>query len=194
EDGNCDEFNLRVVGILCAKDLPPQLEPLIRKAYKKQFLNQSIQITGLSDETFKNAMQGIAIIHRHMSRSFKDGAMQSWAPSDFDGHPAIDVTTRFFNHSKAPGGTISIPFDTNIDPKGILSKLVDDKWVHTPDNTVDYCQFIQKEDEKFKYIKCNPAIFRIGDIVEVEVGFIAIPIASSQVRLGLVLRSLTALD
>ncbi|TFK51926.1 hypothetical protein OE88DRAFT_1612848, partial [Heliocybe sulcata] len=195
EDNSYEEFNLRVVGILQAKDLPPQIEPInFRQAYQKQYLAQSITISGLSAEIFSKALKGITVIHRHMSRFFKDGAMQAWAPSDLQGHPAINIKSRYFSSTRDLGNPSSIPFDKRLDPNGILTNLVDDKWVHTQDNVVDYCQAKETEDGSIRYVKCDPSIFRIGDIVEVDIGFIAIPISSNQMRMGLVLRSLTVLE
>ncbi|TFK45248.1 hypothetical protein OE88DRAFT_1640182, partial [Heliocybe sulcata] len=195
EDGSYEEFNLRAVGMLCAKDLPPQLEPInFKHAYKKQFLTQSVKISGLSSEPFQRILQGIAVIHQHMSRSFKDGTMQDWTPSEFQGHPTIDVASRYFTPTRDLGISLRVPFDSHVDLKKILTKLVDDKWVHTPDNVVEYCQVIRNEGGKLKYVNCDPAVFRIGDIVEVDIGFIAIPIASNQVRLSLMLCSLSLLD
>ncbi|TFK53315.1 hypothetical protein OE88DRAFT_1603193, partial [Heliocybe sulcata] len=181
------EVNMRIVGVLCGKDLPPHL----RQPYKKQYLQQYVQLTGFSCLSWKDVISGLNIIHQHMSRMFKDGVMHDWLASEFQEHVALDISSQYFTQKKSVNSSSSIPFNAQVDPKGILTKLIDDGWIHTADNTVGYYQTTETGNEKC--IKANPAMFRIGDIVEADVGFIAIP-QDGHYRMGLVLRELTLVN
>lgn len=46
----------------------------------------------------------------------------------------------------------------------------------------------------FSFVTAPPHIFQTGDIVEVQISFIGIPLKERKVKLGMVLRSVTLLD
>ncbi|KZT23616.1 hypothetical protein NEOLEDRAFT_1069191, partial [Neolentinus lepideus HHB14362 ss-1] len=193
-----EEVILRVQGILCIKDLPPQLDPIYIKQnqnYRKAFLRQSIRLTGFSDKMFQRNVDGIQYISRHLSRLFKEGSVTEWQPSDFDGHQALDISNRYFMTRKHNSTDLDVPFAATVDPHGFLEKLTDNQWTHTDDNKVTYHQMIQERDQ-FKYITADPAIFRLGDIVEAEISIFVLSQGQgpNQHRVTLVLRSLTLLD
>ena len=53
-------------------------------------------------------------------------------------YPALDIETRYFtSHIDNPVGP-SAPFDSLVDPKGILASIVIDKYFYEPDNIVLY--------------------------------------------------------
>lgn len=58
--------------------------------------------------------------------------------NNFLEHPALDIGTRYFTSRKDDLMGRSAPFDSSVDPKGILESIVDDKYFYGPDNMVLY--------------------------------------------------------
>ncbi|TFK48422.1 hypothetical protein OE88DRAFT_1647017 [Heliocybe sulcata] len=168
-------------------------EEVSMRTHKKQYLKQSVQLTGLSTETWESVTEGISIIHRHMSRSFKDGMMLPWMHSEYQGYTCMDIPCRYFTAQRHLDPSSGIAFDKQVDPRGVLTRLQDDTWFHTADNVVNYYSVTEIGDQNAMYTRVNPAIFRIGDIVEVELAFMAIPTGDS-CKLGLLLRAVALLD
>ncbi|EPQ50468.1 hypothetical protein GLOTRDRAFT_50439, partial [Gloeophyllum trabeum ATCC 11539] len=193
-----EEVILRIQGILSAKDLPPQIEPIYirpNQNRRKAYLRQSIRLTGFSSQTFQRNVDAVQYLSRHVSRFFKEGIVSEWQPSNTDGHPTLEISNRYFSARKHNQADIDVPFSDLVDPEGILRKLSDDRWVHTDDNDVTYYRVVEEEG-KLTYLNADPAIFRPGDIVEAETSVLVLPQngQSGRFRVALVLRSLTLMD
>ncbi|TFK45200.1 hypothetical protein OE88DRAFT_1611020, partial [Heliocybe sulcata] len=201
-NGTYKEIVLHVNGVLCGKDLPPQLEDLRfrpNQTFHKGYLKQSVRLTGYSHPTFQAALDGLSAIANHISRSFKEGVLVPWSPSEFDGHPTIEIGNNFFAARKFVPTEPDVPFDAKVDPRGILAQLKDAQYIHTEDNRVTFWELQEDPasaivlDTICRYSSADPAIFRDGDIVEAEFSIFAIP-QNRRYRVALVLRLLTLVD
>ena len=105
-----------------------------------------------------------------------------------------------------------IPISPLVDPHGILENLKKDAFLHGEENQVYYYRVNENTSRGIKrYEKhvwdleitmlikksvetVNPQIFRVGDIVEAQVSFIAVPLKDNKHKMIVVLRSIALLD
>ncbi|KAF8884440.1 hypothetical protein CPB84DRAFT_1750427 [Gymnopilus junonius] len=65
--------------------------------------------------------------------------LKEWHGTMFGASQAFETGARYFSRVTATmDRTMSIPFGDLVDPEGILERLVDDTYIHGPDNHVDY--------------------------------------------------------
>ncbi|KAF8226541.1 hypothetical protein L208DRAFT_1442303 [Tricholoma matsutake] len=99
-------------------------------------------------------------------------------------------------------GLQSTPFMAGVDSHSILEEMLSNKekaYTHTEDNKVFYYKSSKDVDGGQRFDQCGPQIFRRGDIVEVQVSFVAVPIRSGSPtklrrKMLVVLRSIALLD
>ncbi|KAF8239218.1 hypothetical protein L208DRAFT_1386463, partial [Tricholoma matsutake] len=100
-------------------------------------------------------------------------------------------------------GLQSTPFMAGVDSHGILEEMLSSKgekaYTHTEDNKVFYYKSSKDADGGQKFDQCGPHIFCRGDIVEVQVSFMAVPIRSGSPtklrrKMLVVLQSIALLD
>ncbi|KAJ7587639.1 hypothetical protein C8J56DRAFT_1050881 [Mycena floridula] len=190
-----EEVVLRFCGILASKHLPP-IQNQVRLPIKA---SQSIAITGLDSKQFENTIMCISEICEHFDRSFPDNAMARWMPNKLDNsnYDLVQVSNRYFTKKQDANPEDKIPISTEIDPHNYLTRAAGQELVHTADNIVDYFQIHEKEltdNIEIEYMALNPIQFRVGDVVEVQMSFAAIPNGKDKYRILLLLRGLTLLD
>jgi hypothetical protein len=155
EDSEIEEVVLRVQGIVCNRELPPIRRPFKvyvfnipavantysyhnRQPNRRPYLRQSVMLTGLSSPKFNDAIQSIRAIEDIFRRRAVDGNMEVWVPSNFQGHPSIDVGNRYFTPRQHALQDRQTSFTAAIDPDNILSEGMGEEFVHTEDNEVEY--------------------------------------------------------
>ncbi|KDR84705.1 hypothetical protein GALMADRAFT_53198, partial [Galerina marginata CBS 339.88] len=193
---DAEEVVLRVQGVLSQKSLPPISQPFNIEPKQRHFMRQSVTLTGLGSTLFSQAIQNAQDIHQIFSRTFPQGALEDWNSALFEGHPAIDMNNRFFTLRKQAITDEILPFSNEVDPHGILAAAmgIDDQFVHTTENEVEYYELINDPDQEIKYQQINPIKFRCGDIVEAQLSFICIKMKNERYRMLTVLRAITILD
>jgi hypothetical protein len=97
-----------------------------------------MMLTGLSSPKFNDAIQSMRAIEDIFRRQAVDGNMEVWVPSNFQGHPSIDVGNRYFTPRQHALQDRQISFSSTIDPDSILSEAMGEEFVHTEDNEVEY--------------------------------------------------------
>jgi hypothetical protein len=105
---------------------------------RKCFLRQGVSLIGADSLGFESAVESITGIHAAFSRQFKEGQLNNWQPSSSWNQPGIVANNRYLTLAKDTMPHDIIPFSAIEDPKGILNKYVDDTYVHTSDNVVQY--------------------------------------------------------
>jgi hypothetical protein len=83
-------------------------------------------------------MENIQRLSQILSRQVPEGNMDLFQHSNFLEHPALDIGTRYFTSRRDDLMGRSAPFDSYVDPKGILASIVDDKYFYGSDNIVLY--------------------------------------------------------
>lgn len=115
---------------------------------KPVILSQKITITGLGASSFTEAMSALREVSLTAEREFKQGTLERWEPSTFNGFEAMESTNRYFRRVREGDGEEALTFVREIDPKGVLQRLVRPDLVHTEENVVRY--FRGRIDEEGK--------------------------------------------
>ncbi|KAF9464019.1 hypothetical protein BDZ94DRAFT_1356192, partial [Collybia nuda] len=187
------ESVVRFQGILCDKQLPPITktgEATLRK--QKRHIRQAVTITGLSTPTFQQGIDNIAYLYMMFSNQFPDGKMEIWQPSSFNGHVALDAHARYLTERRLAPQEQHIEYAIGVDPHGALADLQGHDFIHGPDNYVEY--LAMQHISLTRYSPTNPINFRVGDIVEVQLAFMAVPIKDQRYKMLVSLRGITLLD
>ncbi|KAF8231810.1 hypothetical protein L208DRAFT_1467313, partial [Tricholoma matsutake] len=111
-----------------------------------------------------------------------------WVLTESHG-PSLEVSNCYFTPAKLGLRLESIPFQENIDPSGLLTKMLASlgaQCTHTEDNEVEF-------------EVCHPQSFRQGDIVELQLSFVVVPLKEDstkgkQYKMLVVLQSMALLD
>ncbi|KAF8224322.1 hypothetical protein L208DRAFT_1075604, partial [Tricholoma matsutake] len=185
-----------------------------------KYLRQSVTIGGLGTELFNHAANASLEIHRLFDRAFAKGVLENLEVGNVD-RPAIITSNRYLTPAKDVPGLQSTPFMVGVDSHGVLEEILSNKgkkaYTHTEDNKVFYYKSSKDADGGSIYFaqpptthsdvntchnrfdQCRPHIFHRGDIIEVQVSFVAVPIRSGSPtklrrKMLVVLRSITLLD
>ncbi|KAF8230826.1 hypothetical protein L208DRAFT_1279824 [Tricholoma matsutake] len=119
-------------------------------------------------------------------RSFAHGELNSWTLTSVN-DPSLDALNHYFMPIKDSLCLESIPFQENIDPHGVLAKMLAApgvQCIHTEENEVEYCRGFRQLDGQYKYVfeSCGPQTFRKGDIVEIQFSFMVVPIRPDPIK------------
>ncbi|KAF8222891.1 hypothetical protein L208DRAFT_1319926, partial [Tricholoma matsutake] len=95
----------------------------------------------------------------------------------------IDVSNHYLTPIRDAQDVESIPFDKGIDPHGILQDMARGdgsySYIHTEDNQ-DIILFKQTKTyirlAMFRFDACEPQMFHIGDIVQLQLSFVTVPV------------------
>ncbi|KAF8068805.1 hypothetical protein FPV67DRAFT_1414586, partial [Lyophyllum atratum] len=153
-----------------------------------RYLRQRISISGLGAASFEAAMQSASEVYGLFDREFVDGALESFATSDRSGEDTLDASNRYFTSGRDALPDEGVPFSKDVDPKGILQAMTGEGYVHTEDNEVLYFH------RRIRHEPLRPQAFRIGDIVEIQVSFIVVPMKGERYKMMTVLRSIALID
>ncbi len=105
---------------------------------KLRFLSQSVTITGVGSELFKESMEALKDLRQRGERDFKQGQLEEWRPEQFQGDDAVELSNRYFTTRNRAVYQTSVPITHVIDPNGVLRRVAGDNMVHTEDNVVKY--------------------------------------------------------
>jgi hypothetical protein len=138
--------------------------------------------------------------------------MEEWGPGTYQGSPTIDMANRYFTDRHDMGNEAPVSFQPDVDPRCILQNAMGDQFVHLEENEVYYYESFYNNGSPrqvltqsnvgchriwslvYSYRTINPMRFRIGDIVEAQISFIAIPLKNRQYKMLVVLRAITLID
>ncbi|KAK0502615.1 hypothetical protein EDD18DRAFT_1065268 [Armillaria luteobubalina] len=101
-------------------------------------LLQSVTLTGLGCVALDETIATLQEIRLTGEREFKNGMLEKWTPSMYQGFPVFLISNRYFQMAKEGGQYKAIEFHKDIDPVGILQWLGKTDMAHTKDNEVQY--------------------------------------------------------
>ncbi|KAF9456305.1 hypothetical protein BDZ94DRAFT_1241627, partial [Collybia nuda] len=161
-----------------------------------QFLKQGVTITGEGTPTFNDSIRAATEIYGFFDRCFPEGTMESWSCADelSNERDAIHASNRYLTPKMEASRAKHQAFGKSVDPKGILESMTKEGYIHTEDNVVQYSRRRVQPDGKFIYKDIGPQAFRIGDIVEIQVSFVVVPLKEERVKMITVLRCITLLE
>ncbi|KAJ7086953.1 hypothetical protein C8R44DRAFT_900920 [Mycena epipterygia] len=190
-----DEVVFRIQGIVMKNELVPKgaNNCSTRKAI---YLSQYVEICGINTATFEACIANILDVHQKFGQHLA-------------GTPMCDLVTRlsadgvvfsagnrlFTRRSEAPTEQDN-SFEPGVDPVQRFAKLKGTELIHAPENMVKYyrlkgnAQWVNNHD---KYQTIAPGTFQPGDIVEMQVAFIAI-MSEKKITITKRLQALTLLD
>jgi len=150
-------------------------------------LRQGVTLSGLGSPTFESALQAIKAIHSRFDRQFEEGVLEVWAehePGETE-TDSIGLWNRYLTPAREAEGTQAAPFLPGVDPKGILRGMAQEDstcfYAHTEDNQVHY--YATRRDEDGHLVCVSPQMFRVGDVVEAQVAFMAIPVKGQKCKM-----------
>ncbi|EIM79096.1 uncharacterized protein STEHIDRAFT_116800 [Stereum hirsutum FP-91666 SS1] len=186
-----------VQGVLWDFTLPPILAKtdLPRRV---QFAKQSVVIHGWGNKHFVEDRQAIEAIHQKMSANYKEGTLKPWDglnTTDSD-MTSKEYSNRYFTPIQHANGELSIPFGSNVDPYQHLSRAATSNMVHLSTNEVGYYQYIPIHRRKTGFVCFNPAQFRAGQLVQIQIAFKTVPSGGKTIQHRLIcqLKSIAMLD
>ncbi|KAJ3567445.1 hypothetical protein NP233_g6359 [Leucocoprinus birnbaumii] len=161
-----EEVVVRMFGIVSVRATPPFLRRFNERNPPREYLKQSIVVTGLGDELFQDQLLALTRI----TDCFNDPAFHSrvcfpYEGSVFEDYPALCAGTRIsVQRSRAPGA-LEVPFEPGVDESGTLMAFKPDHLIHSADNVVEY-----REKGNAKGVQlAKPSAFAVGDIVELHI-------------------------
>ncbi|KAF9455429.1 hypothetical protein BDZ94DRAFT_1367666 [Collybia nuda] len=191
-----EELVLRVQGILCKKDLPPLHKPGYIATNRLKYVSQSIALTGLGSSLFQACFDAVYDIHQCISQHFPENSLEDLPQTSHEDYPEITASNRYFTPQHLALSEDLIPFKKCVDPQKILQyAAIGSAFVHTVENEVEYFELKVEDGGSKQYETMNPALFRIGDIVEAQISFLVVPIKNNyHFRVMPILRAITLLD
>ncbi|KAF8897107.1 hypothetical protein CPB84DRAFT_1848029 [Gymnopilus junonius] len=152
---NKEEVVVAIQGIVAKKDLPPFEEKVSMNSTHAQFLRQSVTLVGFHTPTFAKAVTNALELHAFLGRSVSHNNLEqcSIAPSAQE-----------------------YPFSPNVDLKGYLAAAVGRTLAHIEDNIVQYYEMTTNYAGDTKFTCAKPIKVQVGDIVEVQVSIILVPL------------------
>lgn len=117
---------------------------------KARYLQQSVRVTGLGTQAFENDMASINKVHAMMSSHLdkENIKIRPWQSELYEGHCAMDASTRYFTQQKYVPMEAGLPFDIGVDPMGVLAQLRGGDFIHGLDNKVDYLRGKKSKDQE----------------------------------------------
>jgi hypothetical protein len=134
--------------------MPMKLTVCSIQPAKYHYIRQSVTISGLDTIFFDNVVMAVNEIYGMFDHAFTQGALGPWNLTESHG-PSLEASNRYFTPSKPGLHLESIPFQENVDPFGVLAKMLTSsgaRCVHTEDNEVEYCRGFKGLDGKYKYV------------------------------------------
>ena len=185
-----------------------------------KYLRQSVKLTGLGEGSFSRAIAAAQEIYGMFDCHFLDGTLELWFLSYLDDSKieCLDASNRYFTPSRDAPGVKSTPFHLGVDPQNVLANMMSGSsghsFIHMEDNQVQYYRSRRDADGERRYgntayrqtfvltydllfnrfEKCEPQMFRVGDVVEVQLSFVGVPLRDKRRKMLTVLRSMALLD
>jgi hypothetical protein len=76
--------------------------------------------------------------------------LQPWAPDKFRDWSCIGAGNRYFSTGTIAATAETVPFDSLVDPEGVLASVDSNRYCHTVDNAVGYFQREKKDNGGFR--------------------------------------------
>ncbi|KAF8871920.1 hypothetical protein BD779DRAFT_1399291, partial [Infundibulicybe gibba] len=194
-----EELVVSVQGIIVGRDeLPPFMSKISPNSKHLRYIRQGVSITGLGTTSFANAIENLKKIYVIFSRSIGSAKLQGGTCTlMFGDYPTIESFNRYFTAKKSGHRRQEYALGVDIDPFGTLSSALGAGYYHGEDNIVNYYERTVDNDNSptsHRYLPVAPVKMQIGDIVEVQMSLIAVPLRGGQFKMTSVLRGVTLMN
>ncbi|KAF8225745.1 hypothetical protein L208DRAFT_1076517, partial [Tricholoma matsutake] len=184
-----------IQGVLSGKNLPPIIDKM-RTNSQACYPQQGVTLLGCGTPTFENVLDAAHEIYGIFDHGLEDAALESWilATVPTTQSKALEASNRYLTAKRDAPGMDPIPIPASIDPHGILDKLAKEGFVYGEENKVQYYQVNTSAEGTKRVEAVGPHIFRIRDIVEIQVSFIVVPLKDKKHKMIVMLRSIALLN
>ncbi|KAJ7182683.1 hypothetical protein C8R43DRAFT_940794 [Mycena crocata] len=190
-----DEIVLRVQGILTKNQLVPRgiLSCPQQRAIN---LSQFAEICGDRTPTFDDAMLNITTIYECFHQQLAGVEIVNAGDKEKNGQSLFNASNRLFTFQSDSPTEQNNEFQRGVDPFRQLEKFkTSGELIHAPENIVKYFHRIQGDgDNPATYEGCIPGAFEVGDLVEMQVSFVALAVGKNKIKIHSRLQALTLLD
>ncbi|KAJ7143094.1 hypothetical protein C8R43DRAFT_954236 [Mycena crocata] len=189
-----DEVVMRVQGILTVNHLVPKNVQAC-PVHKAIFLTQQAELCGMGTRTFEDAMDNVASIVDRFAQHMGGADVPNGGDREKHGQRLFSASNRIFTAQSDTPTEQDNEFEEGVDPFGLLAKFKNGKLIHAPDNIVKYLRRVQSDDDKpASYEAYYPGGFVVGDVVEMQMSFVALVKGKEQAKVTTRLQALTLLD
>ncbi|TFK73100.1 hypothetical protein BDN72DRAFT_762188, partial [Pluteus cervinus] len=194
--GDTEEGVFSLQGAIVGLELPPILERPGVSTKAIPFLRQQVTLSGLGLPQFEKALDLSGDAYNKFRRYFPEKQLLPWfcPPCASSSGRTISFSNRYFTRRNEAPTLKAIPFSIPVDPKRILTNLVNGTIFHAEDNEVNYYERYKEEDNSLKHVPLFPQNFRIGDLVDVQFSFVAYSMRTEQYIMKPMLYSITLID
>ncbi|KAJ7710926.1 hypothetical protein B0H17DRAFT_1190594 [Mycena rosella] len=180
QNGVSDEMVARIQGIMSQNNLVPRNTHTCG-ARKAMFLSQQVEICGLGTPTFNEAAGKISSVVDRFEQYLAGAELGSIPDTGSNAAKIFQASNRLFTaRSDAPTEQDN-SFERGVDPLKVLHKLKGNELIHAPENIVRYYKRGESEGN-ISYEETVPGSFKTGNIVELQVSFVAIKAAMNKIK------------
>lgn len=101
-------------------------------------------MTGFGSPAFEKCIRKIHDVHQKFAREVPANSLDLWVPADFEGHPSIAISNRFYSDRRSCGPSSDaeeVAFGEGVDPNRVLEKAKGKNLVHLTENEVAYFEW-----------------------------------------------------
>ncbi|KAJ7153851.1 hypothetical protein C8R46DRAFT_1218224 [Mycena filopes] len=192
DDDEPDELVVRLQGILTKNNLVPKNVQACAPG-KAQFLSQHLEVTGAGTATFREAMSKVQVVFDRFANQLAGMELAPIADGQGDGSDTFVASNRIFSLKSDLPTEQDNCFEDGVDSAGFLQRLKRNEYIHAPENIVKYLRKRSGGRAGLAYVHFYPGGFQVGDLVEIQVSFVAVS-ARSKVKVTTRLHAVTLLD
>ncbi|KAJ7131530.1 hypothetical protein C8R43DRAFT_1133754 [Mycena crocata] len=195
EHGVSDEVVFRIQGIITKNNLIPR-NVMACPPKKIVYISQQADICGLGSTEFLNAIAKLEEVNEKFEEHFSGQNFVRLASAPSAVGPSFTASNRLFTAKNDAPTEQDNNFLFGVDPIGSLTKMKGTEFIHAPENMVRYFKWQSKvdDDRPTKYVETVPGAFRVGDLVEMQVSFVAFLGFHKEIRVTSRLQAITMLD
>lgn len=176
------------------------------------YLWQGISITGYGSLTFGHAIEAVSSIYTLFSHDIGERNMANIkCVGIHQGFQSLSSSNRYLTRRDQADDLAEVLIPPVMDPHWHLEEVAGEKYVYTDDNEIFcYERKIMDSGERewvfwsaskpimitdhYRFVDISPSKIQIGDIVEVHMMFMAVPVKDGKKKVISTLRSITLLD
>ncbi|KAJ6630444.1 hypothetical protein B0H10DRAFT_2349870, partial [Mycena sp. CBHHK59/15] len=186
------ELTVRLQGILANVNLVPNSRETQNLAFDKRlYLSQRVTVGGFGSTKFAESLNKRDDVFNLFDRHFPQRTLM---PARYE-PGTLSASTRYFTLKMDALTEDDTPFSRSIDPMGELERMKGKDLIHLDDNKVKLLKKQMKDSSrKSRYEEASPSNFETGDIVELQIYFVATQRKDGKVMLTTRLHGMTLLD
>ncbi|KAJ6486004.1 hypothetical protein C8R45DRAFT_931026 [Mycena sanguinolenta] len=163
--------------------------------FQLQALTQAADVIGLDSNTFEDTLLKVPAIAKWFEEHLLDATLINNVVSTRPIGNVFGVGNRLFTSRQNAPTEQDNPFHPGLDLLGFLASMKGESYIHSPENMVHYfTRIYDNRTMNFDYAPFIPGGFRVGDIVELQMTFVAILYGVNKVKVTSRLQAVTLLN